>query len=99
MGRRVLEWLRGTGELYADTVLLRRARYELSLWVEEGTSGDVPAHAVNIDGHIDLTGMGEAIVLAGPKDLTLRLQDGRRLAFALTDTGGHIAARGPLQPG
>jgi hypothetical protein len=100
MGQRVLETLRGIGEVYAGDLLLRRTQYELSLWIddEEGdrqVRSDAP---VNIDGHIDITGIGEAVVLAGPGQLTLRLEDGRRLPFVLTSSGGTIAGRGGFQP-
>jgi hypothetical protein len=47
-------------------------------------------------GHIDITGIAEAVVLAGPRALTLTLEDGRRLAFELTGTGGGIVGRGWL---
>jgi hypothetical protein len=98
MARRILESLRGVGEVYAGQVLLREAPYALSVWVEDDSS---PAHhsqaTANIDGHIDITGIAEAVVLAGPGELTLRLQDGRRLQFVLAGTGGAIIGRGGLQ--
>jgi hypothetical protein len=99
MGQRVLETLRGIGEVYAGDVLLRRTRYELSLWTDdEAANREVGSDAiVNIDGHIDITGIGEAVVLAGPGQLTLRLEDGRRLSVVLTGTGGAIVGRGGFQ--
>src|SRR5262245_26160592 len=99
MGQRVLETLRGIGDVYAGDVLLRRTHYELSLWTDdEGADGQVRSDApVSIDGRIDITGIGEAVVLAGPGQLTLRLEDGRRLAFALTGSGGTIVGRGGFQ--
>jgi hypothetical protein len=57
-----------------------------------------PVSPVSIEGHIDITGIAEAVVLAGSESLTLRLQDGRWLAFSLTGTGGGIIGRGGLQP-
>ena len=47
-------------------------------------------------GRIDITGIAEALVLAGPGNLTLTLEDGRRLAFDLTNSGGGIVGRGWL---
>ena len=94
MARRVLESPRGVGEVYAGPVLLRAATYALSVWVEDDASPAQPSH---VDGHIDITGISEAVVLAGPGELTLRLQDGRRLQFVLTGTGGAISGRGGLQ--
>ena len=100
MARHVLETLRGTGEVYAGDALLRRTRYDLSLWTDDERGGrQGPTDAiVNIDGHIDITGIGEAVVLAGPGELTLRLEDGRRLSFVLTGSGGTIAGRGGFLP-
>ncbi len=91
MPRQVLETLTGVGEVHVDDVLLRRTRYDLALWT------DGPDGPVQIDGHIDITGIGEAVVLAGPDQLTLRLQDGRRLPFRLTNSGGEIVGRGALE--
>ena len=89
MARRVLESLRGVGGVYAGQVWLRNTRYELSVWVEDGSA--------IVDGHIDIAGISEAVVLAGPGELSLRLEDGRRLRFVLTGTGGAIIGRGGLQ--
>ena len=98
MARRVLESLRGVGEVYAGQVLLRNTRYELSVWVEDDPSPAPHSQpTASVDGHIDITGISEAVVLAGPGDLSLRLQDGRRLQFVLTGTGGAIIGRGGLQ--
>jgi hypothetical protein len=89
--RRVLESLRGVGEVYAADVLLRRTYYDVSLWIDdEGADPHAPNAPVHIDGHIDITGIGEAVVLAGPGQLTLRLEDGRLLRFVLTSSGGTI---------
>jgi hypothetical protein len=79
-------------------VLLRTTRYELSLWSgdrQPGPEGNLEAVA-SIDGSIDIAGIAEAVVLAGPGALVLTLEDGRRLAFELTGTGGHIVGRGWL---
>jgi hypothetical protein len=90
--RRVLESLRGVGEVYAEDVLVRRTYYDVALWIDdEGADPHAPSDApVHVDGHIDITGIGEAVVLAGPEQLTLRLEDGRRLRFVLTSSGGTI---------
>lgn len=90
-----VEHLTGTGEIYAGDLLLRRARYDLT--VSSGAAGGSPADPT-IVGSIDIEGMGEAAVLAGPEKLTLKLEDGRRLMFALTSTTGRIRAYGGLDP-
>jgi hypothetical protein len=90
MARRVIESLKGVGAVYASDALLRRTSYELEVWTDDGTTE-------HIEGHIDVTGLGEAVVLAGPDVLTLHLQDGRRLPFTLTGSTGHIVGRGGLQ--
>lgn len=98
MARRVIEALSGVGDIYAGDVLLRAAvPYRLSRWSDATPAGDSAAEKPAIDGHIDITGIAEAVVLAGPGVLTLRLDDHRRLPFALTGTGGEIVARGRLE--
>lgn len=98
MTRTLLESLRGVGTIHAGDVLLRTTAYELSVWshtnsLDDGGEADpIPA----IDGHIDITGIGEAVVLAGPGTLTLTIEDGRRMAIQLANTSGAIRGRGWL---
>jgi hypothetical protein len=92
MARRVIETLTGVGAVYADDVLLRTTSYALEVWRDEGND-----ESVHVEGRIDVTGLGEAVVLAGPGVLTLHLADGRRLPFTLTASTGHIVGRGGLQ--
>ena len=97
MPRRLLESMRGVGAIHADDVLLRTTAYELSLWSNDDlprAADQVAQSVATIDGHIDITGIAEAVVLAGPGTLTLTLEDGRRLAFQLTSSGGGIVGRG-----
>jgi hypothetical protein len=89
MSRRLVESLKGVGAIHAGDVLLRTTHYDLSVWSEDGAPGE---GAASIEGHIDITGIGETVVLAGPESLTLTIEDGRRLAFRLTSTGGQIVA-------
>ena len=97
MTRRLLDSVRGVGAVHAGDLLLRTTTYELFIW-SGGTSapGEAASDLPNIDGHIDITGIAEAVVLAGPGTLTLTLEDGRRLAFQLTGSGGGIVGRGWL---
>lgn len=98
MARRVIESLSGTGAIQAGERLLRVARYELSVWTsdEARAPGSDPQAEPRVDGHIDITGIAEAVVLTGPESLILTLEDGRRLAFHLTSSDGAIAGRGWL---
>ena len=94
MMRRLLGSLRGVGAVHAGDVLLRTTAYDLSLWTDDPAEhGD---SASSIDGHIDITGIQEAVVLAGPGMLTLTIEDGRRMAFQLTSSSGAISGRGWL---
>jgi hypothetical protein len=94
----LLERLTGVGTIFCGSEPLRTTSYQLSIWADDEPAE--PAHAASpvIDGSIDIHGIAEAVVLAGPDALTLRLEDGRRLPFALTGTGGGIVGRGALQP-
>jgi hypothetical protein len=92
VSKRLVESLKGVGQIYAGGQLLRTTPYDLEVWKVDETENQV-----HIEGHIDVTGLGEAVVLAGPELLTLRLQDGRRLPFTLTASTGHIVGRGGLE--
>lgn len=97
MTRRLLESLSGVGAIHAGGELLRRTAYQLSVWSEDqppAAGGQPTAPTTSIDGHIDITGIAEAVVLAGPGTLTLTIEDGRRLAFKLTSSGGSIIGKG-----
>ena len=98
MSKRLVASLNGVGSLYAGNQLLRTTPYELSLWSdEEGHALPQDVESVTaIEGHIDITGIGEAVVLAGPEMLSLELEDQRRLAIRLTSTGGGIEGKGWL---
>lgn len=91
MARRLIESLSGTGPIHAGDVLLRTTHYDLSLWADDQSPSGTVA---TIDGHIDITGIAEAAVLSGTDTLVLTVEDGRRLAFQLTSSGGGIIARG-----
>lgn len=95
MARRLLQALTGVGDILSGERLLRQTPYQLSVWAQHDTPGeDDDRHAIGeIEGHIEIAGMGEAVVLAGADSLVLKLQDGRRLPFAILDTGGRIVGR------
>ena len=93
MARRFVGSLSGVGEVYAGDVLLRSTPYRIFLFRDDTR----PDGAAEIDGHIDITGIAEAIVLAGPEDLTLRLEDGRWFQFTLADTNGKIVGKTGLE--
>ena len=92
VSKRLVETLKGVGDIYAGGELLRTTPYELQVWTVDGATP-----SVEIQGHIDISGLGEAVVLAGPDTLTLRLDDGRTLGFVLTASTGHIVGRGGLE--
>jgi hypothetical protein len=98
MTKRLLETLSGIGAIHAGELLLRRTAYEVTVWADETPlASDEDAKMVaRIEGHIDIKGIAEAVVLAGPGTLTLTLEDGRRLTFQLTGSGGGIVGRGWL---
>jgi len=95
MARRLVDSVAGIGSIQAGDLTLRATRYQLSFWVND----DVPQESVDgraetvVDGHIDITGIGEAAVLSGPDSLTLTLADGREIAFRIKSTAGDIVGR------
>jgi hypothetical protein len=96
MAERIIESLTGVGTIYAGGTPLRTTKYELQFWLDESAAGSKPG--MRIEGNIDVTGLGEAVVLAGPDALTLQLEDGRRLPFTLTGSTGHIVGSGGIEP-
>lgn len=96
MSRVLLESLSGVGAIHAGDVLLRTTSYDVSRWSEPDPDGSGQPPTTTTSGHIDITGIAEALVLAGPGNLTLTLEDGRRLAFDSTSSGGGIVGRGWL---
>jgi hypothetical protein len=98
MTRRLVESLSGVGVIHAGELLLRTTPYELAFWSDDrpASPGEDPDTVVSINGRIDVTGIAEAVVLAGPGTLTLTIEDGRRMAFQLTSSAGGIAGRGWL---
>ncbi len=94
MAKRLVESLTGVGAIHAGEILLRTTTYNLSVWSDDQASAD--GQTEGVDGHIDITGIGETVVLAGPGTLTLTLADGRRLAFQITSSVGGIVGRGWL---
>jgi hypothetical protein len=98
MSKHLIEELKGTGKVYSGDRLLRVTNYRLYVWreVEGPAAGERQDEA--IDGQIDISDIGEAVVLAGPDSLTLQLEDGRSLPFALTSTRGRLVGRGTLRP-
>ena len=94
MARRLIDSVTGSGSVLAGTLTLRATRYRLSFWINDDLpqAGD-DATAPTVDGHIDISGIGEAAVLAGPDTLTLTLADGREVAFRIKSTAGDIIGR------
>jgi hypothetical protein len=92
MAKRLLDTVTGIGSVRAENLTLRATRYRLSFWINDdlpARSGET-APAPTVDGHIDITGIGEAAVLAGIDTLTLTLADGREVAFRIKSTAGDI---------
>jgi len=89
MSRRLVDSVTGIGSVQAGGHTLRATRYKLSFWVNDDLPQNAAA-ATTVDGHIDITGIGEAAVLSGPDTLTLTLADGREIAFNIKSTAGDI---------
>ena len=91
MARRLVDSVSGTGSVHAGDLMLRLIPYRLSFWVNDDPAAQPEGpRPMTVDGHIDISGMGEAAVLAGSDALTLTLEDGRRISFRLKSTFGDI---------
>ena len=90
MGRRLVDSVTGIGSIQAGDLTLRATRYRLSFWINDDVR---PPDTPTVDGHIDISGIGEAAVLSGPDTLTLTLADGREIAFRMKSTAGDIVGK------
>ena len=91
MGRKLVDSATGIGSVHAGDLTLRATRYKLSFWANDDPQEPAASPAATtVDGHIDISGIGEAAVLSGPEALTLTLADGRKIAFRLKSSGGDI---------
>jgi len=94
MSRRVITISEGVGRLFGGDVLLREVLYRVSRSVDEGTMVK-PSEAFGpLEGSMDVGDMAETVVLSGVEDLVLQLEDGQRIAIALTSTHGRFQLRG-----
>ena len=95
MAKRLVDTVTGIGSVRAENLMLRATRYRLSFWVNDDlpAASDESGAAPTVDGHIDITGIAEAAVLAGVDTLTLTLADGREVAFRIKSTAGDIVGR------
>ena len=95
MARRLIDSVTGIGSVQAGNHTLRATRYRLSFWANDDLPqpSDAADTAPTVDGHIDISGIGEAAVLSGPDSLTLTLADGREIAFRINSTAGDIVGR------
>ncbi|HEX5217921.1 MAG TPA: hypothetical protein VFV98_20815 [Vicinamibacterales bacterium] len=93
MAKRLIDSVTGIGSLQAGNLTLRATRYRLSFWVNDDLPQSNDLAAATVDGHIDISGIGEAAVLSGPETLTLTLADGREIAVKIKSTAGEIVGR------
>jgi hypothetical protein len=93
MAKRLLDTVTGIGSVRAENLTLRATRYRLSFWINDDLPAQTSEQAPTVDGHIDITGIGEAAVLAGIDTLTLTLADGREVAFRIKSTAGDIVGQ------
>ena len=62
MPRRLVDSVTGIGSVHAGSHTLRATRYRLSFWVNDDLPSQTADAATIVDGHIDITGIGEAAV-------------------------------------
>ena len=97
MTKRLLDTVTGIGSVRAGNHTLRATQYRLSFWINDDLPQGSEANATpTVEGRIDISGIGEAAVLAGVDALTLTLADGREVAFRIHSTAGDIVGR--LEP-
>jgi hypothetical protein len=93
MGKRLIESATGIGSVHVGDLTLRAMRYKLSFWINDDLPQGSESSGTTVDGHIDISGIGEAAVLSGPETLMLTLADGREVTFRIKSTAGDIVGR------
>jgi len=89
---RLVEESSGDGELLLKSLVLRQVRYRIKVF--QGMFGNgLPNPAQRtVEGSIDFGGDGAASDLIGT-NLTLQLQDGRKIGITISDETGAIHTR------
>ena len=90
MAKRLVDSVSGIRSVQAGDLILRATRYKLSFWIEDDLPGKSASSGPSMDGHIDISGIGEAAALSGVDQLSLTLADGRTVAFRLKNVTGDI---------
>ncbi len=90
---RLVEECTGTGDLLLSTRVLQRVRYEIKVFqgMLEGNGLPVPGRRT-IEGSLDFGDPEASRELVGA-ELTLQLEDGRKLGITLADADGSICQR------
>jgi hypothetical protein len=90
---RLVEECAGTGDLLLKSLVLRRVRYEIKVFqgMFEGNGLPVPGRRT-IEGALDFGDEQASRELVGA-DLTLQLEDGRKIGITIADADGSICQR------
>jgi len=93
--RKILEVLRGIGEVLCDGSVIAKLNYKLAAY-QDTLEQSVPGQQ-KIEGYVFPTSFNEGCMLMQKRDgLTLILEDGRRLDFFLANAKGRIGTKGGL---
>jgi len=95
---KLVEETSGTGELLLKSLVLRRVRYHIKVF--QGMFGNGMPNPIQrtVEGSVDFGGETGAADLVGT-NLTLKLEDGRRIGVTIADDAGTIQQRPPCTTG
>lgn len=89
----LVEECAGTGTLMRDDDVVSEVRYQLKVLQETFAGNGLPVPWLRtVEGSLDFGGRHAAGDLVGA-DMTLRLEDGRRIGITLVDASGGIRQR------
>ena len=96
---KLIEECAGTGDLLLKSLVLRQVRYEIRVFqgTFEGNGLPNPTQRT-IEGRIDLDNPQESADLIGA-NLTLKLEDGRKIGVIISDESGAIHQRAACTTG
>jgi len=95
---KLVEETSGTGELLLKSLVLRTVRYRIKVFQGMFGNGLPNPTQRTVEGAIDFAGETDAADLVGV-NLTLKLEDGRRIGVTIADDAGTILQRPPCTTG
>jgi hypothetical protein len=88
---RHVERMNGTGTVTSGGGVQKPVQYDLHVYQEEISAGTSENPNATIPGMKDIRGRVDPVCFSGDRDLTLQMQDGRKLKFFFANCHGTVS--------